>query len=101
MNGFFAVWGNTPYAISKFGVEALSEALRYEIDPLGCHVAVIEPGGVYTGCDQPLRVSVPSTPHERASCLHTYVARQHRWPHASVTVPSGFDDARASCFACI
>jgi len=48
VNGFFATWGNSPYAISKFGVEAMTESLRYEMAPFGVHVAVIEPGGVRT-----------------------------------------------------
>jgi NAD(P)-dependent dehydrogenase (short-subunit alcohol dehydrogenase family) len=37
-----------PYAASKHAVKALTEALRREIEPFGCHVALIEPGSVST-----------------------------------------------------
>lgn len=37
-----------PYAISKFGMEAVSDALRQELRPWNVHVACIEPGLVNT-----------------------------------------------------
>lgn len=37
-----------PYAASKFAVEALSDALRVELQPWGIDVALIEPGPVAT-----------------------------------------------------
>jgi NAD(P)-dependent dehydrogenase (short-subunit alcohol dehydrogenase family) len=37
-----------PYSASKFGLEALSDALRRELLPWGIHVALIEPGNVKT-----------------------------------------------------
>jgi len=37
-----------PYAASKFALEALADALRIELAPLGIHVSVIEPGAVRT-----------------------------------------------------
>ncbi|MFY0252541.1 oxidoreductase [Chitinophaga sp. 30R24] len=40
----FGAW----YHVSKFGVEALSDALRLEVASLGIDVIVIEPGGVKT-----------------------------------------------------
>ncbi|GAA2650467.1 SDR family oxidoreductase [Paractinoplanes durhamensis] len=36
------------YAGAKFALEAVSDALRREVEPLGVHVIVIEPGGVRT-----------------------------------------------------
>ncbi|GIE20224.1 SDR family oxidoreductase [Winogradskya humida] len=36
------------YAGAKFALEAVSDALRREVAPLGVHVIVIEPGGVRT-----------------------------------------------------
>ena len=38
-----------PYAGSKFALEAVSDALRREVGPLGVKVVVIEPGAVKTG----------------------------------------------------
>lgn len=40
--GPFGAW----YHVSKFGVEALSDALRLELKPFGIDVIVIQPGGV-------------------------------------------------------
>jgi NAD(P)-dependent dehydrogenase (short-subunit alcohol dehydrogenase family) len=37
-----------PYAASKFGLEAVSDALRRELRPWGIHVSLIEPGAVVT-----------------------------------------------------
>lgn len=38
----------TLYHGTKFAVEGLSEALQYELSPLGIVVKVIEPGGIKT-----------------------------------------------------
>jgi NAD(P)-dependent dehydrogenase (short-subunit alcohol dehydrogenase family) len=37
-----------PYAASKFALEALTDALRVELQPWGLHVAIIEPGSIDT-----------------------------------------------------
>ncbi|WP_433367520.1 SDR family oxidoreductase [Streptosporangium sp. CA-115845] len=37
-----------PYAGTKFALEAVSDALRQEVAPLGMRVVVVEPGGVRT-----------------------------------------------------
>jgi NADP-dependent 3-hydroxy acid dehydrogenase YdfG len=40
--------GFTPYSVTKFGVNALSEALRQEVTGVGIRVCVIEPGATRT-----------------------------------------------------
>ena len=37
-----------PYAVSKFGVEAFSDALRREMHPWGIQVSIMEPGAFKT-----------------------------------------------------
>lgn len=44
--GAMATYG--PYAATKFGLEAVSDALRREVAPSGVQVVVIEPGAVRT-----------------------------------------------------
>ncbi|XP_040284256.1 D-beta-hydroxybutyrate dehydrogenase, mitochondrial [Bufo bufo] len=44
MMGRMANTARSPYCITKFGVEAFSDCLRYEMHPLGVKVSVIEPG---------------------------------------------------------
>ena len=47
-NNFFG-----PYAVSKYGVEAFSDARRREMYPWGINVSIMEPGGFRT----PINVS--------------------------------------------
>ncbi|XP_034855756.1 D-beta-hydroxybutyrate dehydrogenase, mitochondrial isoform X1 [Mirounga leonina] len=44
MLGRMANLARSPYCITKFGVEAFSDCLRYEMHPLGVKVSVVEPG---------------------------------------------------------
>jgi NAD(P)-dependent dehydrogenase (short-subunit alcohol dehydrogenase family) len=38
----------SPYDASKFAIEGLSESLRYELEPFGIRIKLVEPGGVKT-----------------------------------------------------
>ena len=56
------------YNVSKYSVEALSDAMRMELKPFGIDVVLIEPGGVKTEwgliAARHLRESSASTPYE-------------------------------------
>ena len=49
VGGKVAMAAYGPYAGTKFALEAASDSLRREIEPLGVKVVVIEPGAVTTG----------------------------------------------------
>ena len=44
LSGRAALVGDSLYSASKFGLEGLSEGLRYELGPLGIDVVLMEPG---------------------------------------------------------
>jgi NAD(P)-dependent dehydrogenase (short-subunit alcohol dehydrogenase family) len=46
--GRSALPGSAAYDASKFAIEAISDALRIELDPWGIRVSIIEPGAVAT-----------------------------------------------------
>jgi NAD(P)-dependent dehydrogenase (short-subunit alcohol dehydrogenase family) len=46
--GFAAGIGSGPYAATKFAVEAITESLAGEVNPLGVRVTVVEPGAFRT-----------------------------------------------------
>jgi NAD(P)-dependent dehydrogenase (short-subunit alcohol dehydrogenase family) len=48
LSGWIASPFLSPYSTSKFALEALSDALRVELEPWKIHVAVIEPGAIDT-----------------------------------------------------
>ena len=72
---YFGGW----YNVSKFSVEALSDALRMEVKPFGIDVVLIEPGGIKTDwgliAADHLAESSKDTPYEKeglreAATLH-------------------------------
>lgn len=64
---YFGGW----YHVSKYAVEALSDALRMEVQPFGIDVVLIEPGGIKTNwgliAAEHLRASSAGTVYEDAA----------------------------------
>ncbi len=62
---YFGGW----YHVSKFSVEAFSDALRMEVRPFGIDVSMIEPGGIHTDwgiiAARHLAESAKGTPYEK------------------------------------
>lgn len=50
------------YSASKFAIEGLAEALRYEVKPFGVYVSLLEPGDFQTGMTQARIVLAPKLP---------------------------------------
>ncbi|MFE3254707.1 SDR family NAD(P)-dependent oxidoreductase [Nocardia sp. NPDC059091] len=51
MDGFASLPANGYYSASKFALEGFTEALWQEIEPLGLHAMVIQPGSFRTGIE--------------------------------------------------
>lgn len=75
------------YHVSKFSVEALSDALRIEVKPFGISVVMIEPGGIFTDwgviAARHLEESSAGTPYEsmasREAMLMKKAYTEPRW----------------------
>lgn len=50
------------YHASKYAVEAISDALRYEVRPFGINVSIIEPGAIRTSFESTAAATLSSTP---------------------------------------
>jgi NAD(P)-dependent dehydrogenase (short-subunit alcohol dehydrogenase family) len=57
----------TPYCAGKFAIEGLTEALFYELKPLGIRVKLVEPGGIRTKFSHPWTTLEPYEPLASAS----------------------------------
>jgi NAD(P)-dependent dehydrogenase (short-subunit alcohol dehydrogenase family) len=91
MGGRFTFPGGAWYHASKHALEALSDALRYELAPFGVRVVLIEPGIIGTGfgdvATDALRGSAASGPY---GPLHAAVdAKMHAVYHGSVRTSGG------------
>lgn len=67
--GKVAIYLGGWYNASKFGIEAISDSLRMEVEPFGIKVSLIEPGGVFSNwgliAADNIRCSSRSTPYEK------------------------------------
>lgn len=71
IGGRFAMATYGAYAGAKFALEAVSDSLRREVEPLGVHVVVVEPGGIRTematrGIETANRLAAGMTPEQDA-----------------------------------
>jgi NAD(P)-dependent dehydrogenase (short-subunit alcohol dehydrogenase family) len=57
MDGLASLPANGYYSASKFALEGFTEALWQEIEPLGLHAMVIQPGSFRTGIENRTKVS--------------------------------------------
>ena len=73
---YFGGW----YHVSKYSVEALSDALRMEVKPFGIDVALIEPGGIRTDwgliAADHLAESSKGTPYEKEGVRESETIRK-------------------------
>ena len=61
VGGTFTAPGAGAYHASKWALESITDALRFEVQGFGVHVALIQPTGVYTAFDQKIADTMPDT----------------------------------------
>ena len=92
----FGAW----YCVSKYSVEAISDALRVEMRPFGVHVSVIEPGPIRTAWGEiaagHLEDSTAGTAYEGRGLKQ---AKTFRWAYGSKILPKPSVVTRAICRA--
>jgi NAD(P)-dependent dehydrogenase (short-subunit alcohol dehydrogenase family) len=88
LSGLIGLPFDGAYAASKFALEGASESLRYELEPFGVKVALVEPGAYATA----LAASVPSA--NAAGSAYTQFERLRRT--CASEVPDGADPGEAA-----
>jgi NADP-dependent 3-hydroxy acid dehydrogenase YdfG len=73
--GRFSLPTNGCYSATKFALEAISDAARRELGPLGIRVVLVEPGGIRTNFLGSLRAQSESWCKNQASPYRTLYAR--------------------------
>jgi len=53
----FSLPNRSIYGITKYGIQALSDCLRFEVKRWGIRVSIIEPGSLVSGKEKHLNVS--------------------------------------------
>ncbi len=81
------------YSASKHAVEALSDALHYELHPLGIRVVLIEPGEFET------EIEANSRPARRFTEASPYLEAERRFAEARTKLPGGGQGADAQIVA--
>ena len=61
VGGTFTAPGAGAYHASKWALESITDALRFEVQSFGVQVALIQPTGVYTAFDQKIAGTMPNT----------------------------------------
>jgi len=92
VGGKVAMAAYGPYASTKFALEAVSDALRREVAPLGVKVIVIEPGAVTTEMSGQVGVSAERiigamTTEQRgryAALMHSMVSQAQAYIHKAL-----------------
>ena len=79
MGGRIAVPLSSSYHGSKFALEGLSESIRYELEPFGIKVILIEPGAVGSNFWKNIKIAKSSSD----SNSHTHNLEIKYWKHIS------------------
>jgi len=66
------------YAMSKFALEAMADALRVELAPFGMHVAIVEPGTIATAIWTKPQRAIDAFPPEAAALYGERVEKFRR-----------------------
>ncbi len=74
IGGTFTAPGAGAYHASKWALESINDALRFEVQGFGIEVSLIQPTGVYTEFDKKLANAMPET---GLSSPYAYFKQQH------------------------
>ncbi|GAB3904503.1 SDR family oxidoreductase [Kibdelosporangium lantanae] len=81
--GLMGVPGTGAYGMTKWALEALSDALRYEVRSFGVRVVLLEPGGVRSGFAATEAATWPDGDGPYAAFHANHTARMAHWDRNS------------------